>query len=141
MHQSLKGKILRYPRALLSLLFIANCCNKQCSWVAKSYGCNFGYSKLNCSFLTFGLMYGLGHRLCTANVMPSQKGDQNRGHQGLGLAWILKNRKRWQQWWLAADVATTLVSLLDKNMPWQPCNKMRFTKNPCLPKFMVGVAF
>ena len=37
--------------------------------------------------------------------------------QGLGLAWILQNRKRRRQWWYTADVA----ALPAKNWPWRPC--------------------
>ena len=43
-------------------------------------------------------------------------GCQSR--QGLGLAWILQNRKRQRH--AAADVATTVAALPIENWPWLP---------------------
>ena len=43
-----------------------------------------------------------------------------QGPQGLGLVWILQNRKRWRQQWHVADMAATVKALPAKNWPWRP---------------------
>ena len=43
-----------------------------------------------------------------------------QGPQGLGLAWILQNRKRRWQGRYTASVATTVAPLPGKNWPWRP---------------------
>jgi hypothetical protein len=42
-----------------------------------------------------------------------------QGPQGIGFAWILQNRKRWQH---ANDVVATVANLPAKKWPWRPCN-------------------
>jgi hypothetical protein len=44
-----------------------------------------------------------------------------QGSQGLVLGWILRNRKLWWQRRQAGEVATTMASLPDKNLPWLHC--------------------
>jgi hypothetical protein len=46
-----------------------------------------------------------------------------QGSQGLVLGWILRNRKRHQQWRRAGEVATTMASLPAKNYHGGPENK------------------
>jgi len=43
-----------------------------------------------------------------------------QGPKGLGLAWILQNRKRRRQRWHAADVPATVAALSAKKWLWRP---------------------
>ena len=54
-----------------------------------------------------------------------------QGRQGLGLAWILRNRTRWRQQWHADNVAATVVALPAKNLPWRPCAQLSFWVASC----------
>ena len=50
---------------------------------------------------------------------PCQGRHGWQGPQGLGLAWILQNRKRRRQWLQATDMPATVVDLSAKNWPWR----------------------
>ena len=55
--------------------------------------------------------------------MPVMQGRfERQGSQGLVLGWILRNRKRWQQWRSTGEVVATMASLPAKNLPWQTCD-------------------
>ena len=53
-----------------------------------------------------------------SKTLLSQGHQGRQGPQGLGLAWILQNRKWRQQCLHAADLATTVAALPAKNWPW-----------------------
>ena len=71
----------------------------------------------------------LEFRKISTDIKQGRHGWQ--GPQGLGLAWILQNRKWRRQRWHAADVAATVAALPGKNWPWRPCtgkvNRILFT--------------
>ena len=77
-----------------------------------------GMAQLWCKDIIFRQMYLLYIKLLTT----SQGCHSWQGPQGLGLTWILQNRKwRWK-WTHAADVATTVAALSAKNWPWRPAS-------------------
>ena len=59
---------------------------------------------------------------CASEVTLMQGHHGRQGSQSLVLGWILRNRKRQQQWRRAGEVADTMASLPAKNLPWWPCN-------------------
>ena len=76
-----------------------------------------GMAQLWCKDIIFRQMYLLYIKLLTT----SQGCHSWQGPQGLGLTWILQNRKcRWQRQH-AADVANTVAALPAKHWPWRPC--------------------
>ena len=60
------------------------------------------------------------------HLPQGRHGRQDRQDQG--LAWILQNRTRRQQWRRADDVAATVVVLPAKNLPWRPCTYLNYMR-------------
>ena len=58
---------------------------------------------------------------CHESTHYSQSRHGWQGPQGLGLAWILQNRKRLRQRWHATEVTATVAALPLKKWPWRPC--------------------